>query len=188
MGTNFIIPQGYPLSGEVVEEIISAKEIRQRVREIAMEISLEYKEKNPIIVGVLNGAFIFMSDLVRELNIQFEVDFIKISSYNDEINSSGSIKLDKDFTLLLKNRDIIVIEDIVDTGLSLKYLADKIINLSPKSLKFVTLLYKSEIASKEVPVDWSAFNIEDKFVIGYGLDLRQNYRGLSSIYAVKKER
>ena len=174
------------LDGKTFEEIISTNSINNRIDEIALDISNYYKNKKPVIVGVLNGAFIFMADLIRKLNIQYEVDFIKISSYNNDLKSSGNIKLDKDLNINLKNRHVIVIEDIVDTGLSIEYLYDKINESAPASIKFASLLYKNTALNNKIKVDWIGFNIDDRYVIGYGLDFKQYYRGLDSIYAAKE--
>ena len=182
-----MIPKGFPYAGNNLEEIISPDSVQKRVSEIAGEISEMYKGKVPIIIGVLNGAFLFMADLVRHLNIQFEVDFIKIDSYRDSTESSGTVRLLKDISADITGRHVIVIEDIVDTGLSLKFLKHRIEEASPKSLRFAAFLYKPTVASTDLKIDWTGFSIEDRFVVGYGLDLKQIYRGLPGIYAVNEE-
>ena len=187
MGTGIIIPAGYPHAGGQLEEIISPDLLQKRVNEIGQEISVKYKGKVPIIIGVLNGAFLFMADLVRNLSIQFEVDFIKIDSYGDNTMSSGTVRLLKDISANITGRDVIIIEDIVDTGLSLNFLKHRMEEASPKSLSFVTCLYKPNVASQDLSIDWVGFNIDDNYVVGYGLDLKQIYRGLPGIYAVSKE-
>ena len=187
MDTSIIIPEGFPYAGNNLEEIISPVSVQQRVGEIGREISGMYQEKVPIIIGVLNGAFLFMADLVRHLDIQFEVDFIKIDSYGDGTKSSGTVRLLKDISADITDRDVIVVEDIVDTGLSLKFLKHRMEEAYPKSLRFATFLYKPDVASMELEIDWTGFNIEDRFVVGYGLDLKQIYRGLPGIYAVNEE-
>ena len=187
MGTGIIIPAGYPHAGEQLEEIISPDLLQKRVNEIGQEISVKYKGKVPIIIGVLNGAFLFMADLVRNLSIQFEVDFIKIDSYGDNTMSSGTVRLLKDISANITGRDVIIVEDIVDTGLSLNFLKHRMEEASPKSLRFATCLYKPDVASQDLSIDWVGFNIDDNYVVGYGLDLKQIYRGLPGIYAVSKE-
>ena len=161
MGTGIIVPEGYPHAGEQLEEIISPDLMQKRVSEIGQEISVKYKGKVPIIIGVLNGAFLFMADLVRNLSIQFEVDFIKIDSYGDNTMSSGTVRLLKDFSADIAGRDVIIVS-------------------------FVTWLYKPDVASQDLALDWVGFNIDDHYVVGYGLDLKQIYRGLPGIYAVNK--
>ena len=187
MDTNIIIPKGYPYEGKHLEEIISPDLVQERVSEIGREISQKYIDKVPIIIGVLNGAFLFMADLVRNLSIQFEVDFIKIDSYGDNTKSSGTVRLLKDISADITGRDVLVVEDIVDTGLSLNFLKHRMEEASPKSLSFVTCLYKPNVASGDLSIDWVGFNIDDHYVVGYGLDLKQIYRGLPGIYAVSKE-
>ena len=187
MDSGIIIPEGYPFSGIELEEIISPYLVQKRVGEIGKEISELYQDKVPIIIGVLNGAFLFMADLVRHLHIQFEVDFIKIDSYGNNTKSSGTVRLLKDISADITGRHVIVVEDIVDTGLSLKFLKHRMEEASPKSLRFATFLYKPDVASPEVKIDWAGFNIDDRFVVGYGLDLKQIYRGLPGIYAINKD-
>ena len=187
MDTGIIVPAGYPHAGEQLEEIISPDLVQKRVCEIGQEISVKYKGKVPIIIGVLNGAFLFMADLVRNLSIQFEVDFIKIDSYGDNTMSAGTVRLLKDISADITGRDVIVVEDIVDTGLSLNFLKHRMEEASPKSLSFVTFLYKPDVASQDLSIDWVGFKIDDHYVVGYGLDLKQIYRGLPGIYAVNKE-
>ncbi len=187
MDTGIIVPEGYPHAGEQLEEIISPDLVQKRVCEIGQEISVKYKGKVPIIIGVLNGAFLFMADLVRNLSIQFEVDFIKIDSYGDNTMSSGTVRLLKDISADITGRDVIIVEDIVDTGLSLNFLKHRMEEASPKSLSFVTCLYKPDVASKDLSINWVGFKIDAQYVVGYGLDLKQIYRGLPGIYVVNKE-
>ena len=173
MGASIIIPKGYPHAGEKLEEIISPDLVKNRVSELGRQISEKYYGKVPIIIGVLNGAFLFMADLVRNLSIQFEVDFIKIDSYGDNTMSSGTVRLLKDISADITGRDVIVVEDIVDTGLSLNFLKHRMEEASPKSLRFATCLYKPNVASQDLSIDWVGFNIDDHYVVGYGLDLKQ---------------
>ena len=187
MENSLIVPDGYPLSGSTLEEIIPPEKVQNRVREIGSEISKMYSKKVPIIIGVLNGAFLFMADLVRNLDIEFEVDFIKIDSYGDNAKSSGTVRLLKDISADITGRHVIVVEDIVDTGLSLKFLKHRIGEASPKSLRFASFLFKPEVASKDLKIDWIGFNIKDQYVVGYGLDLKQIFRGLTGIYLVNNE-
>jgi hypoxanthine phosphoribosyltransferase len=166
------------------EVLISKEKLRSRVNQLARQISIDYKEKVPIFVGVLNGAVLFLTDLIRALSIDCEIDFIKISSYGNERISSGAITMIKDFSADLHNRDIIVVEDIVDSGLSVKYLKQRIEKMKPASLKFVSLLVKKGCAKVPLNIDYVGFQIENKFVVGYGLDLAQKKRNLNSIYKI----
>ena len=187
MATRIRVPEGYPFSGSTLEEIIAPEKVHNRVNELGREISEMYVGKVPIIIGVLNGAFLFMADLVRKLNIEFEVDFIKIESYGDNTKSAGTIRLLKDISADITGRDVIVIEDIVDTGLSLNFLKHRMEEAAPKSLRFASFLYKPKVASQEIEIDWIGFNIDDQYVVGYGLDLKQIYRGLPGIYVLNNE-
>ena len=184
MDKKIIIPKGFPFEGKELEEAISPDAIQARNMEIGGEISNMYKNKNPIIIGVLNGAFLFMADLVRNLDIDYEVDFIKINSYGDNIETSGTVTLLKDISANITDRHVIVVEDIVDTGMSLQFLKSRLEQASPKSVKFATFLYKINVAKLDFDIDWIGFNIDEKYYIGYGLDLRQKYRGLSGIYTI----
>ncbi len=172
------------VDGLKFEVLLSEKEIQQRIVELGQIISRDYKGKIPIFVGVLNGAVLFLADLIRNLSIDCEIDFIKISSYGNARVSSGEITMIKDFSADLHGRDIIVVEDIVDSGLSVNYLKRKINALKPSSLKFVSLLVKKGAAKVELDIDYVGFEIENKFVIGYGLDYKQIKRNLKDIYQI----
>ncbi len=187
MASTIIIPEGYPYEGYPLEEVISPNEIQNRISQIGRDISEKYKGRIPIIIGVLNGAFLFMADLVRHLDIEFEVDFLKIDSYGDSTKSSGTVRLLKDISADITGRDVIIIEDIVDTGLSLTFLKHRMEEASPKSLSFATFLYKPEVAKHDFPIDWIGFEIDERFYVGYGLDLKQIFRGLPGIYALNEE-
>ena len=168
------------------EKLLSAQQIQNRISELAKDISRDYANKTPIFVGVLNGAIIFMADLIRQLTIECEIDFIKISSYGNKRISSGQITMIKDFSADLSARDIIVVEDIVDSGLSVNYLKKRIESMKPESVKFVSLLVKRDGAVVPYDIDYVGFEIKNKFVIGYGLDFAQKYRNLTDIYQNKE--
>jgi hypoxanthine phosphoribosyltransferase len=168
------------------EILIGNLKLQNRITELAEDISEDYKGKIPIFVGVLNGAILFLSDLIRKLSIECEIDFIKISSYGDKRVSSGQITMIKDFSADLHGRDILVVEDIVDSGLSVTYLKRRIESMKPASVKFVSLLVKKDCAVVPLKIDYTGFEIENKFVIGYGLDLAQKKRNLNAIYQVKE--
>jgi hypoxanthine phosphoribosyltransferase len=168
------------------EILISHRTLDNRIAELADMISGDYQGKVPIFVGVLNGAIIFLSDLIRKLTVECEIDFIKISSYGNKRVSSGAITMIKDFSADLHSRDIIVVEDIVDSGLSVSYLKKRIESMKPTSVKFVSLLVKKDCAVVPLSIDYVGFEIENKFVIGYGLDLEQQKRNLNAIYQIKE--
>ena len=173
-----------------LEDAYSKEEIQLKVQEISDKISdkisLKYKSETPIIICVLKGAFLFAADLIKNLDIKYEIDFIKISSYGKKLKSSGEIKLINDIAIDIKNRHVIIVEDIVDTGLSIKFLKTHFQALKPKSLKFATLLCKKNILGLDFNIDWIGFNIDDGFFVGYGLDYMQLYRGLPSIKKIIK--
>lgn len=169
-----------------MKELISAERISKRIKAIARKIDRDYKGKQPIFIGVLNGSFILIADLVREVKVNCEIDFIKLSSYGDEKISSGEVKLLKELNCQIKGRDIILIEDIVDTGLSVSYLRKLILKEKPASLRFVTLLYKKDICKIDFEIDYIGFEIENEFVVGYGLDFAQKYRNLKAVYVLQE--
>lgn len=166
--------------------LLSEEVIQKRIAELGKEISEEYKTKLPIFIGILNGSFMFMSDLMKNVNINCELDFFKLSSYGDEKISSGRVKLVKDLNADITDRHLIIVEDIVDSGLSIKYVEEMIQSHNPASMKVVTLLLKPESLKYEVKIDYIGFKIPNKFVIGYGLDYAQKYRNLSSIYVLSE--
>ena len=176
------------LKKEEFQVYISEEEIRRRTKELGRQIAEDYLGHVPIFVGVLNGSFIFLADLIREVPIDCEIDFLKISSYGDEKISSGRVSLLKALDCEIEGRDLIVVEDIVDSGLSIQYMRKMIMAMKPRSLKFVTLLLKKRDNSIAAPIDYVGFEIPDKFVIGYGLDYKQKLRNLRAIYIEKESK
>jgi hypoxanthine phosphoribosyltransferase len=164
--------------------LINRETLSRRIIEMGQQITEDYRGKQPIIIGVLNGAFLFMADLIRHVELDMEVDFIKISSYGDEKVSSGKVMMLKDINAEIKGRHILVVEDIVDTGLSIQFLREKFLSLSPASLRFVSLLYKRQNVQVDVELDYIGFEIPDEFVIGYGLDYKQILRNLPAVYVM----
>lgn len=164
--------------------LIPESRIHDRMQEIGAEINRVYKGNIPILIGVLNGGFIVLADLIRHINIDCEIDFIRISSYGDEKESTGHIKVLKPLSADIKGRHVIIVEDIVDSGLSLQFLKKMLSAFEPASLRVATLLHKKSRMKVDIPIDFVGFEIEDKFVIGYGLDDRQLKRNLRSIYVV----
>lgn len=164
--------------------LISKDDLENRIRELGAQLTRDYRGKEPIIIGVLNGCFIFIADLVRAIELDLEIDFIKISSYGDEQVSSGKVTMLKDIQADIHGRHVLVVEDIVDTGLSLKFLEEKLKAQQPLSLKFVTLLYKKQKAKINFDIDYVGFEIPDEFVIGYGLDHKQILRNLPAVYVM----
>lgn len=166
-------------------KIIDENAIQYRVKEIATELSNSFVKKKPIFIGVLNGSFIFVSDLVRNLNIDCEIDFIKVSSYKGQ-NSMGTVKLLKDISADITNRHVVIVEDIIDSGLTIEFLVKRLNGASPKSISIVTLLLKPDIAKLSIPIDIIGFEIAPDYVVGYGLDYDQNFRHLPEVYRLEK--
>ena len=177
-------PERVIIGNDEFVPLFTEEQIQNRIRELADQISSEYKSSVPVFIGVLNGSFLFMSDLIRYLAIDCEVDFFKLSSYGDAKISSGNVKLLKELNCEVNERDIIIVEDIVDSGLSLKYIEELFSEKRPSSMKVVSLLVKSGSLKYDVKIDYIGFSIPDKFVIGYGLDFAQKYRNLKGIYVL----
>lgn len=167
--------------------LIDSSRITTRIQEIAKQIEHDYKEKCPIFIAVMNGAYILVADLMRELKIDSEVDFIKISSYENQVNSMGTVRLVKDISADITGRDVIIVEDIIDSGLSAKFLRNRMKEAKPTSLAFVTLLFKKEVARIDFEIDYVGFEIGKEFVIGYGLDYGQKYRNLKDIWVIEED-
>lgn len=165
---------------------LKEEQIQKRIDELGEEISKEYKTKLPIFIGVLNGSFMFMADLLKRMDINCEVDFFKLSSYGDEKISSGKVKLLKELNADVTDRHLIIVEDIVDSGLSISYIEEIFKDHTPASMKVVSLLVKPNSIKYKVKIDYIGFEIPDKFVIGYGLDYAQKYRNLNSIYILSE--
>jgi hypoxanthine phosphoribosyltransferase len=168
-----------------LEVLIPAQKIEERIRELGAEIARDYSGRNPLLIGVLKGAFLFLSDLMRAADIPLNVEFMAISSYGAEMRSSGEVRILKDLDVAIEGRDILVVEDIVDTGLTLSYLLANLKSRGAASVKLAALLDKYERREKEVPIDYLGFQIPDKFVVGYGLDFAERYRNLPFIAVLK---
>ena len=168
-----------------LETLISADAIRVRVKELGAQISHDYAGRNPLLIGVLKGAFMFLSDLMRAIEIPLGIEFIAISSYGSEMRTSGEVRILKDLDVAIEGRHILVVEDIVDTGLTLSYLLANLKSRGAETVKLAALLDKYERREKEVPIDYLGFQIPDKFVVGYGLDFAERYRNLPYIAVLK---
>jgi hypoxanthine phosphoribosyltransferase len=166
---------------------LTKDQLNERVAELGEQINRDYEGKRPIFIGVLNGAYIFLSDLMRQVELPCEVDFLKLSSYGDEKVSKGQVTDLKDIDADIEGRHVILVEDIVDTGLSMKYLVNKLERKNPESIKTVTLLHKKEATHHDVQLDYVGFEIPSLFVLGYGLDYAQEGRNLAQIYILDKD-
>ncbi len=164
-----------------VRVLISKELIDQRVAQLARAIDAEYAGKDPVLVGVLKGSFVFLADLVRKLTIPVEIDFVRVSSYGARKQSPGKAKLVHGLGLPIKGRHVIVVEDIVDTGVTIRFVLDYITRRKPASLKLCTLFDKPSGRQVEVPVDYVGFAIPDAFAVGCGLDYDEKYRYLSDL-------
>jgi hypoxanthine phosphoribosyltransferase len=167
--------------------LFDERRIQARIREIGQQINTDYEGKVPVIIGILKGGFIFLSDLVRSITIPVEIDFLAISSYGAGTSSSGVVKIRKDIDIDLAGRDVIIVEDIVDSGLSLQYIKDYIWKHKPASLRTCVLLDKPEAHKIETTFEYVGFEVGNEFVVGYGLDFGERYRNLPYIGILKEE-
>ena len=168
-----------------LEVLIPAAKIKGRISELGAEIARDYAGRNPLLISVLKGACLFLSDLMRAVDIPLNVEFIAISSYGSEMRTSGEVRILKDLDVAIEGRHILVVEDIVDTGLTLSYLLANLKSRGAESVKLAALLDKYERREREVPIDYLGFKIPDKFVVGYGLDFAERYRNLPFIAVLK---
>ena len=168
-----------------LEVLISEEQIQQRIKELGSQIASEYAGRNPLLIGVLKGATFFLSDLLRATDIPLGIEFMAISSYGSSTRTSGEVRILKDLDVAIEGRHIIVVEDIVDTGLTLSYLLANLKSRGAASVKLVALLDKYDRRLREVPIDYLGFAIPDHFVVGYGLDFAERYRNLPFIAILK---
>ncbi len=171
-------------SRDKLTEVFSYEAIQKRVQELGTEITRDYEGKDLVVVGILNGAFIFMADLVRSMDTPLLVDFVRLSSYGPSTESSGSISITKDIELDIKEKDVLVVEDIVDTGYTLKYLRDLLQLHRPASVKICCLIDKKERREVDIDVDYVGFEVSRGFLVGYGLDFDERYRNLKGVYRI----
>ena len=167
-----------------LSKYISKDDISIRIEGIAAQLSEIFYDDIPIFIGILNGSFIFLADLIRKINFECEIDFIKVASY-DGRDSTGKIILDKDINLDIKNKRVIIVEDIIDSGLTINYLYKHILSYNPKDISIVTLLSKKDNYNLNFDIDVIGFEITTEFVVGYGLDLNQRFRQLDCLYKLK---
>ena len=172
---------------DILKVLLSEEEIKARVQELGDRLYDRFKDKNPMFVGVLNGCFIFMADLVRAAQLKSEVEFIGLSSYKNATKSSGVVQITRDLQKDITGRHIIVVEDILDSGVTLHYLMQILAARGANSIRLCTLLSKPERRKIDVNVDYLGFEIPDEFVVGYGLDYNEKYRNLSYVGVLKPE-
>ena len=164
--------------------LYSEEEINRRVKELARQISSDYRDRNPLCIGILKGVFIFMADLVRNLAWPVQIDFVRLASYGSATESCGRITISKDVELPVTGKDILIVEDIVDTGLSLSFLKERLLQAGPASLKICVLIDKQARRKVDVELDYVGFSQENGFLVGYGLDCAERFRTLPAIYEV----
>ena len=169
------------------EVLVEAADLGRRVAELGEEISRDYAGKELILVGVLKGAVVFIADLMRHLTIPCEVDFMAVSSYGSQTDSSGVVRILKDLDAAIGGRDVLIVEDIIDSGLTLQYLLRNLRARDPRSLEVCALLTKPERRRVDLPTKYVGFEIPNRFVVGYGLDYAQHYRNLSSIAVLEQD-
>ena len=167
------------------ELCISKEMIQKRVERLAKEISSDYEGSEPVLIGILNGAVFFFADLMRAINIPTKMDFVRAASYGSRTKSSGRVRLTKDIEIPIEGKPVILVEDIVDSGLTLSFLMEKFSQRGAASLKICALIDKLERKEKDVHVDYCGFQIQEGFLVGYGLDCNEEYRHLPEIYRLK---
>ncbi|WKY47336.1 hypoxanthine phosphoribosyltransferase [Eubacteriaceae bacterium ES3] len=175
------------MRADIQEVLVDEAALKKRISEMGQELTEVYQDKNPLLIGVLKGSAIFMADLIREMDVIMEIDFLKASSYGNEARSCGTVKLEHDISMEVKDRYILLVEDIIDTGNTLKFLMDSFKTMGAKDVKVCSLLDKPERREQHVTADYIGFDIPNEFVVGYGLDFAQKYRNLPYIGILKKE-
>ncbi|MDL2207957.1 hypoxanthine phosphoribosyltransferase [Desulfovibrio sp. OttesenSCG-928-M14] len=168
-------------------EVYSAEQITARVKELAGLINREYEGKNPVMICILKGAFMFFADLTRHITCKPEMDFLRVASYGNTDTSSGTVKLIKDVEISLRDRHVLLVEDIVDSGLTMRFLVDELRRREVKSLRIAALIDKFERREVELTVDYPGFTLDKGFLVGYGLDFAEKYRELPAVYSIHFE-
>ncbi|MGI6578047.1 MAG: hypoxanthine phosphoribosyltransferase [Eubacteriales bacterium] len=169
------------LTEDLTEILLTEQQIKERIGELAVEIKEEYNDKRPLLLSILKGSFVFMADLVRELDFDCTIDFMIVSSYGTKSKSTGAVKIIKDLDIDIENRHILIVEDILDSGLTLSYIKRILETKKPASVRICTLLDKPGRRTAEITADYVGFTIPDKFIVGYGLDYAERYRNLPMI-------
>ncbi|OME75843.1 hypoxanthine phosphoribosyltransferase [Paenibacillus sp. FSL A5-0031] len=173
------------MQNDIQEVLYDAQQIGEKVKELGATLSKDFNGRNPLVICVLKGAFIFMADLVKEITVPLEIDFMAVSSYGQSTKSSGVVKIIKDLDVSVEGRDVLIVEDIIDSGLTLSYLIDVLERRNSKSVTVVTLFDKPARRTVELEADYKGFTLPDEFVVGYGLDYAEKYRNLPYIGILK---
>lgn len=172
---------------DIQEVLFDAETIQNKIKELGEQLSQDFEGRNPLVICVLKGAFIFMADLVKQLSIPLEIDFMAVSSYGASTKSSGVVKIIKDLDVTVEGREVLIVEDIIDSGLTLSYLIDVLERRNAKSVTVVTLFDKPARRTVELEADYKGFILPDEFVVGYGLDYSERYRNLPFVGILKPE-
>ena len=175
------------MRADVLRVLLSEEEIHAKVKEMGKKITEDYKNSNLMLVTVLKGAVVFLADIMREIDVPAEIDFMVVSSYGSGVKSSGVVKIVKDLDVPLEGKDILIVEDILDSGLTLSYIKELLASRGPRSIKIATLLDKPSRRKVDLQADYVGFSVPDEFVIGYGLDYDEKYRNLPYIGILKPE-
>lgn len=175
------------MQNDIQEVLYDARQISDKVKELGETLSKDFSGRNPLVICVLKGAFIFMADLVKEITVPLELDFMAVSSYGQSTKSSGVVKIIKDLDVSVEGRDVLIVEDIIDSGLTLSYLIDVLERRNAKSVTVVTLFDKPARRTVELEADYKGFTLPDEFVVGYGLDFAEKYRNLPYIGILKPQ-
>ena len=173
------------LTTDLSKVLLSEQQIHERIAELGRELATQYADKDPLLVGILSGSFLFIADLARHMNIPLSIDFMAVSSYGDRTSSSGVVRILKDLNTSITGRHVILVEDIVDSGLTLDYLSELLRTRQPASLEVCSLLDKTEARKRPIAIRYVGFNCPNEFVVGYGLDYRGRYRNLPFIGVLK---
>lgn len=175
------------IKNDINKILISEDRLKDKVRELGEKINIDYSDKNPVLIAILKGSVVFLADILRFLDISCSLDFIAVSSYGCDTESSGVVRLIMDLRESIEGRHVLLIEDIVDTGLTAAYLRDNLLTRRPRSFKICTLLSKPENRKVRIDIDYMGFEIPNKFVVGYGLDYMEKYRNLPFVAVLKPE-
>ena len=175
------------LQDDILEILLSEEEIQAKVRELGAEITRDYAGKTPFFLGVLKGCYVFMADLVRNVDLHCSMDFMAVSSYGGGTSSTGAVRITKDLSRDIEGKDVIIVEDILDSGITLSYLKKYLLNRKPATIRIVTLLDKPARRRADIKADYCGFSVPDEFVVGYGLDYAEDYRNLPYIGVLKPE-
>ncbi|MGI5985477.1 MAG: hypoxanthine phosphoribosyltransferase [Clostridiales bacterium] len=175
------------MTNDILKILLTKEQIEKRVQELGKELTKKFEGEEPLFIGVLKGSFIFMADLIRNVDLKCSMDFMAVSSYGSGTSSSGAVKINKDLNEDITGRHIVIVEDILDSGVTLNYLCGYLKNRKPASMTLVTLLDKPARRKSPVKADYTGFEVPDEFVVGYGLDYAEKYRNLPFVGVLKPE-